>query len=183
MAGKRRVISVPLSTDGIDSAIKEIKAYKRKLYGKMQRLITAMCKEGEAYAIANVTHIDTGETVDSIHGYRKGNRGVIVAGGQAVWLEFGTGVYWNGYPNGSPHPYGEALGFKIGEFGKQHGLDQGWFFPTTDPRYEIIRHTANGDVGTGYGYTHGIQADMFMFKTIQELRRRAPELAKEIFSK
>ena len=183
MAGKRRVINVSLSSDGIESAIREIKKYKSEIRGKMQQLITAMCKTGEEYAIANVTHIDTGETVNSIHGYRKGNRGVIVAGGQAIWLEFGTGVYWNGYPNNSPNPYGNDLGFKIGEFGDQHGLDQGWFFPTTDPRYEIVKHTANGDVGTGYGYTHGIKADMFMFKTIKELQRRAPELAKDVFSK
>ena len=180
---KKTVINVKLSTDGIDSAIREIKSYKRKMYGKMQRLITAMCKKGESYAIQNVTHIDTGETVDSINGYRNGNHGVIVAGGNAVWLEFGTGIYWNGHPNGSPNPYGEQLGYRIGEYGNQHGLEQGWFFPTTDPRYEIIRHTKDGDVATGYGYTHGIKADMFMFKTVKELKQRFPELARDVFGK
>lgn len=180
---KKTIIKVVLSEAGIDAAIKEVKAYKRKMYGKMQRLITAMCKDGEAYAIAHVTHIDTGETVGSIHGYRKGNGGVIVAGGQAIWLEFGTGVYYNGNPNGSPNPYGKEIGFKIGEYGKQHGLEQGWFYPTDDPRYEIVRHTQNGDVHTGYGYTHGIKADMFMFKTVKELQRQFPELAKKTFGK
>ena len=180
---KKTVINVTLSEHGIDAAIKEVKAYKRTMYGKMQRLITAMCKEGEAYAIAHVTHIDTGETVGSIHGYRKGNSGVIVAGGQAIWLEFGTGVYWNGNPNGSPHPDGERLGFRIGEYGEQHGLNQGWFYPTDDPRYEIVRHTQNGDVHTGYGYTHGIKADMFMLNTELELKRQFPELARKTFEK
>lgn len=180
---KKTVIRVSLTEASINSAIKEIKSYKRKMYGKMQRLITAMCKEGEAYAIANVTHIDTGETVQSIQGYRKGNHGVIVAGGQAIWLEFGTGVYWNGHPNGSPNPYGEEHGFLIGEYGNQHGLEQGWFYPTTDPRYEIVRHTKDGDVHTGYGYTHGIKADMFMYKTVKMLKERFPDMARTVFGK
>ena len=182
MAGKATVIHIPLSEDGIEQAIREIKAYKRQLNGKIQRLITAMCRYGEDYAINVVGHVDTGETVNSIQGYRNGNRGVIVAGGNAIWLEFGTGVYYNGHPNGSPHPLGEELGFRIGEYGQQHGLDQGWFYPTDDPRYEIRRPTADGgDAGTGYGYTHGIEAQMFMFKTARELERKFPELAKQVF--
>lgn len=172
-----------LSTAGIDKAIREVKEYKKRMLRRMQELLTAMCKVGEDYAINAVGHYDTGETVSSIHGYRKGNVGVIVAGGNAIWLEFGTGVYYNGNPNGSPHPDGERLGFRIGEYGEQHGLDQGWFYPTTDPRYEIVRHTQNGDVHTGYGYTHGIQATMFMLRTELELKRQFPELARRAFGK
>ena len=182
MSGKRKVISVHLSDEGIDAAIKEIKAYKRYLVGHMQRLITAMCKEGESYAIAHVGHYDTGATEQSIHGYRSGNKGVIVAGGNAVWIEFGTGVYWNGFPNSSPHPRGAMNGMIIGEYGKQHGLQQGWFFPTTDPRYEIVKQNADGtETHTGYGYTHGIQATMFMWNTAKELQRKFPELARQVF--
>ncbi|MBR3166677.1 MAG: hypothetical protein IKF16_10965 [Lachnospiraceae bacterium] len=182
MTRNKTVIDVSLSTDGIDRAIKEIRQYKRRLTGKIQRLITAMCQYGEDYAINAVGHFDTGETVNSIQGYRNGNRGVIVAGGNAIWLEFGTGVHYNGHPNGSPHPYGEQLGFRIGEYGEQHGLEQGWFYPTDDPRYEIVRKTADGGTeGTGYAYTHGIEAQMFMFKTARELERVFPELAKKVF--
>ena len=179
---RKKTITIPLSETALNSSIFEVRKYANELRGKMQRLITAMCQYGEEYAIAHVTKIDTGATVNSIHGYRKGNTGVIVAGGNAVWLEFGTGVYYNGNPNGSPHPLGAELGMVIGEYGKQHGLEQGWFWPTDDPRYEIVRTKADGtQVHTGYGYTHGIEAQMFMWKTARELEKKCPELAKDIF--
>ena len=119
---RKKTITIPLSEDALNATIYDLRKYSNELRGKMQRLITAMCRHGEQYAISHVTRIDTGATVSSIHGYRKGNTGVIVAGGNAVWLEFGTGVYYNGNPNGSPHPIGAELGMIIGEYGKQHGL-------------------------------------------------------------
>ena len=159
-------IVISLSDQSINSALKELQAYKKELSRKVNQIIDLMCKYGEDYAINQVGHVDSGETVSSIHGYRQGNKGVIVAGGNAVWLEFGTGVRYNGSAGSSPHPVGEELGMVIGEYGLKHGANpNGWWY------YD----------GEQAKHTYGVKANMFMWKTARELERVAPELAKEVF--
>ena len=159
-------ITIQLSEESIKAAIKELNTYKRELDKKVNALIELMLKHGEDYAINQVGHVDTGETLSSIHGYRDGNRGVIVAGGNAIWLEFGTGVRHNGPAGGSPHPKGTELGMTIGEYGKGQGANPGgWWYYDGDK----VRHT------------YGIEANLFMWKTARELERVAPELAREVF--
>lgn len=51
---------------------------------------------------------------------------VIAHGQDAIFIEFGTGVYHNGL--GSPHPKGEELGMTIGSYGKHLGLRRTWSF-------------------------------------------------------
>lgn len=160
-------ITLTLSEASINQAIKDVKAYKRELATKMNKLIDLMCQYGEDYAINQVGHVDSGETLSTIHGYRKGDKGVIVAGGNAVWLEFGTGIRHNGPAGSSPHPVGEELGMIIGEYGLKHGADpNGWWYYDGDK----VKHT------------YGTQANLFMWKTARELERIAPELAREVFS-
>jgi hypothetical protein len=160
-------ITVRLTAASIDAAIKELKRYKLDLSKKTQKLLDMMIGYGEDYAINAVGHVDTGETLESIHGYRSGNKGVIVAGGNAIWLEFGTGVTNNGAAGTSPHPEGQANGMLIGGYGNGGGADpNGWWYYDGDR----VRHT------------YGIKANMFMYRTAQELARIAPELAKEVFA-
>lgn len=161
-------IVIKLSEQSINQALKDLKAYKQDLNRKVQQLIDLMCQYGEDYAINLVGHVDTGATVNSIHGYRSGDRGVIVAGGNAVWLEFGTGTRRNGPVGGSPHPKGTELGMTIGEYGLGHGADpNGWWYFDG----EAVKHT------------YGVKANMFMWQTARELERVAPELARGLFAK
>ena len=163
-----RTIIVDLNKeDSIKSAIKELRQYKNDIKRKTLKLIDSMLKIGEEYAINSVAHIDTGETLSSIRGYRNGNKGVIVAGGNAIWIEFGTGVRNNGSAGTSPHPKGEELGMTIGTYEKGHGANpNGWWY------YD------EGEIK----HTYGIKANMFMYKTALELKQVCPELAKEVFS-
>lgn len=111
-------------------------------------------------------HIDTGNTLSTIHGYRNGNNGVIVANGAAIWIEFGTGVYADGQTD---HPLlGRVNGIVgHGEYGKGHGADpNGWWYP--------------GDDGEWH-HTYGIKANYFMYNTAQMLKRECPQMAKEVF--
>jgi hypothetical protein len=161
-------ITMKLDPDSIGKAIKELQAYKKDLAKKVQQLIDRMVEYGEDYAINQVGHVDTGETVSSIHGYRNGNKGVIVAGGNSIWLEFGTGVKHNTPQGSSPHPKGQELGMTIGDYGQGKGANpQGWWYYDDDR----IKHT------------FGIRANMFMWKTARELERVAPELAREVFAR
>ena len=161
-----KTINVELSSDSLKKAIAEIKACKEEVKKKSNELVKRMVALGEDYAINALEHIDTGETLGSIRGYRNGNKGVIVAGGNAIWLEFGTGVRNNGSAGSSPHPQGEELGMVIGGYGAGHGADKnGWWY------YD------DGEVK----HTYGIKATQFMYKTILELQRVAPDLAREVF--
>ena len=157
-----------LDPKSVDKAIKELNAYKKEVERKTLALIDEMVKQGEDYAINSLAHIDTGETLSSIMGYRNGNKGVIVAGGNAIWIEFGTGVKNNGSVGSSPHPKGEELGMKIGTYGDGKGANPNgwWYFDDGE-----LKHT------------FGIKANMFMYKTSLELQRVCPELAREVFAK
>ena len=161
-------ITMTLNPQSIDAAIRELKKYKQDLQRKTEELIDAMVQFGEDYAINAVGHVDTGETVASIHGYRDGNKGVIVAGGNAIWIEFGTGVKKNGPVGTSPHPKGQELGMLIGEYGEGKGANpNGWWYYDG----EKVKHTT------------GIESNAFMYHTAQELARIAPDLAREVFGR
>jgi hypothetical protein len=163
-----RVVKVTLSPQSIDNALKVVKGYKKWIKQKVNELIDKLLEVGEDYAINEVGHVDTGATLSSIKGYRKGNKGVIVAGGNAIWLEFGTGVKYNGSVGSSPHPKGKELDMTIGTYGKGHGAEpQGWWYQK--------------DGEEEWKHTYGIKANMFMYRTARELEKIAPKLAREVF--
>ena len=156
-----------LSVESIDRAINEIYARRAEIKKRVEQLIDKMVAAGEDYAINSVGHFDTGETLASITGYRNGNKGVIVASGAAVWLEFGTGTIKNHYT----HPKAQELGITPwGKFGQGYGngdqYPEGWWY--------------EGDDGE-YHHTRGIEANMFMWRTSQRLQELFPQLGKEVF--
>lgn len=166
MATKK--ITVPPTEEGLKEAAKWLLDYKRKMLNGANKLLAKILQEGEDYAINQLGHIDTGETVSTIAAYREGNHGILLVGGNAIWLEFGTGVFFNG--EGYPHPKAEELGMNaIGTYGEGHGSNpNGWFYL--------------GDDGEPH-HTQGIEANMFFYNTGQMLRREYSKWAKEIFSK
>lgn len=171
-----RTIKVPCSSAGMLEAADWLDNYaKRILPMNVVDLISRMTRTGETWAMTMMNHIDTGATLSTIHGYRSGNKGVIVAGGAAIWIEFGTGVFAEGQNN---HPLlGKVPGIvPHGTYGEGHGASpNGWYYP--DPNGT---HVYNGQT---YSHTMGIPANRFMYRTAEMLRREYPEMAKEIFSK
>lgn len=163
-------INISLNTASVSAAIAEVEAYKKSIDTKIHQLIDRLVRNGEEYAIYRLSsHIYTGDTINSVTGYRKGNKGVILVGGAALWLEFGTGVVANACPQGwYPHPLAGYMGMAgIGDYGKGHGADpDGWWYPK------------DGE----WHHTYGIPATQFMYRTFQDLVREEPELAKEIFA-
>ena len=133
----RKVISFGLSTSEIDRAMKELADYKQEILQK-----TELLREKVAERLADEAKNGfSGAVVDDLTrgGQRFAqvdvsvdNRGsvvVVVASGEdAVWVEFGAGVYHNGSPGSSPHPHGAELGMTIGGFGKGNGKKEVWGF-------------------------------------------------------
>lgn len=165
---KSTTITVTLDNDGISTAIGELKAYKRRILKRLEELIDVMCVEGEEYACNFLEHIDTGETINSIRGYREGNVGIIEAGGAVYWLEFGTGTTYN---KGSD-PYHDnryELGMNNwGNFGMGQGKDpNGWWY-WKDGKWN---------------HTYGIPENPFMAKSAERLRQEFVKNAQRVFSK
>ena len=133
----RKVISFGLSTSEINRAMKELADYKQEILRK-----TELLREKVAERLADEAKNGfSGAVVDDLTrgGQRfaqvdvsvdnRGSVTVVVASGEdAVWVEFGAGVYHNGSPGSSPHPHGAELGMTIGGFGKGNGKKEVWGF-------------------------------------------------------
>ena len=176
-----RTISVRCSSQGMEQAADWLDDYAKRILPKnVVALVSQMTRQGESWAINNLGHIDTGNTLSTIHGYRNGDRGVIVANGAAIWIEFGTGVARNF--GTAPHPKAAELGIKPwGTYGEGHGASfNGWYYPDPNGTHQ---YTDENGVTQAYSHTLGIPANHFMYNTAQELRRSCPEMAREVFSK
>ena len=170
----RKVISFGLSTSEINRAMKELADYKQEILRK-----TELLREKVAERLADEARKDfNGAVVDDLvrGGQRyahvdvsvdnRGNITVVVASGEdAVWVEFGAGVYHNGSPGSSPHPHGAELGMTIGGFGKGNGKKEVWGF------YE------NGELKL----SRGTPARMPMALAITTVCNDIQSIAKEVF--
>ena len=155
-----------LDVVSIDSAIKELKAYRDSLDGKKDKLLEELANIGVREASVRFTTAmydgvnDSSVTLEVINdGY------AIVAEGQAVaFIEFGAGVYHNsGEPYPDPRPEGIV---KIGEYGKGHGKRQAWGFK--DESGELV-------------ITHGNPAAMPMWYAGEEMQSKIQKIVLEVF--
>lgn len=172
----KKVIRICLSEKDIERAIKELEQYKRDIIRKTELLrkkvaerIGTLAQNGFNGAIVDDLTEDSGgarrvEVQVSID-ERENVSVVIAAGEDAVWVEFGAGVYHNGSAGTSPHPKGSELGFTIGGYGKGMGKKDVWGF------YE------DGELRL----THGAPATMPMYNAMKTVCDEIASIAKEVF--
>ena len=91
---------------------------------------------------------------------------VTAHGKEAVFVEFGAGVYYNGPAGQSPHPWGDKGPYYIGEYGEGKGKRRVWGF-----------YDENGDLKL----TYGTPASMPLYHATQEVKQRIPEIARDVF--
>lgn len=171
----KKIIKVELSSSGIDKAIRELEKYKAEFLKKVD---TYRKKLGEE--ISSVAQLGFSSAVldDVINGSPRkpevnvtctddGNICVIVADGEdAVWCEFGAGVYHNGSVGSSPNPYGKENGLTIGSYGKGYGKARAWGY--YDESGELV-------------ITRGTPASMPMYNAVQTVSKMAVSIAREVF--
>ena len=170
----KRVFKLTLDDGDIDKVIHELEKYKQEFQAKAetyrQRIAEEIAKMASLnFGSAILEDVIKGSprkpevTVDVTH---KGDISVVVANGEdAVWCEFGAGVYHNGAAGSSPNPYGKELGFTIGSYGKGHGKQTAWGY-YEDGKLVITR---------------GTPASMPMYNAVQDVTKRAIEIAREVF--
>ena len=169
-------ISFGLSEAEINRAINELNTYKQWIEAKTKLLeerIAERIKE-EAQSRFNGAIVD--DTIDRSPSYanvsvtvnNKGTVTVVVAEGtDAIWIEFGAGVYHNGSVGTSPHPKGAELGFTIGSYGQGYGSKQTWAYYDADGKR--VR-------------TRGTQAKMPMYLATSTVINDIVQIAREVFS-
>ena len=174
MAHKK--IQMTLTEESIQAAIDQLEEYKKRLNDKTQELqrkiaqtIAKHAQEGFAGAVVDdiymVEHAPAEPKYASVDVEpSKDGSQVVAHGTDAVFVEFGAGVYHNGRVGESPNPWGEGK-FTIGSFGTK-GDQNSWAF--------------RGE--GGLTFTHGTPAGMPMYKATMEAKAEAPSIAREVFS-
>lgn len=171
----KKTIRFGLGVTDINRAIREVNKFKQDFRNKVD---TYRKRIAEELAVQASLNFGNAVVDDVIHGSprrpdvavtvsERGSISVVVAEGEdAVWCEFGAGVYHNGSVGSSPNPFGNDLGFTIGSYGKGYGKKQAWGYYDEDGELVITR---------------GTPATMPMYNAAQEVMRKAVEIAKEVF--
>lgn len=178
----KRTISMGLSVASIQSAIKELRKYENWLTKKAGLLVEELAKVGipvidSNMAKANYTYDSKGirSGSDTTHNtyveLSWGNQDtatakLIVKGEELMFIEFGAGVYYNGSVGNSPHPMGAVNGMVIGSYGKGHGVQKVWGY--YDDTGKLV-------------LTHGVEAQMPVYKAENEIMQRYIEVARRVF--
>lgn len=170
----KKVIKFGLSEREIDRALKELEQYKQDLIRKTEILreriaerIADQSRSGFAGAIVDDLLKGGQRTAEvNVSVEVRENISVVIASGEdAIWAEFGAGVYHNGSAGSSPHPSGAELGFTIGGYGKGMGKKETWGF------YE------DGELRL----THGAPAVMPMYNAVKTVCAEIADIAREVF--
>ena len=160
----------------IDAAVKEIRDYadwvKRKTDELRERVAYFIAKDASAVFNTAVADdlIGEGAVIGSVNVVVEdnGNMTLVIANGtDAVFMEFGAGVYYNGAVGSSPNPLGAALGFTIGSYGFGQGKKEVWGYMGDDGRLHL---------------THGTPASMPLYRAVQSVVNDIEQIAREVFS-
>lgn len=173
-----KTISFSLSSASIRKAWDELEAYRKSVPAKTDEVckriaerIRSYAEEGFAAAVSGtaINRPDTPASVDVTVEVRGNSIYAVVASGEdAVWAEFGAGVYYNGSAGTSPHPKGAELGYVIGGYGKGKGTRQVWGY-----------FDENGNLVL----TRGTPASMPLYNALVRARSEIESIAREVFSR
>ena len=172
---RKTVISFGLSAREIDKAIKELEQYKQELIRKTSLLrervaerIASLAQSGFAGAVVDDLLKGGGKTAQvGVSVSNQENISMVIADGEdAVWVEFGAGVFHNGSAGASPHPKGSEMGFTIGGYGKGMGKKEVWGY------YE------DGELRL----THGTPSVMPMYNAMKTVCDEIADIAREVFA-
>jgi len=177
-------INLKLSVESIDQCLAELKKAEQDLDDKALEFCKKLAEIGcnsarvsfASAAYDGVNDVSVA-TIPTANGYK------VVASGQAVcFIEFGSGVHYQGsspYPDTPPK---ELAG--IGSFGKGNGSKDYWFF-TAKAGTSL---TAGGAYATKGKHpnsviTNGNPANACMYNSKKDMQARITAAVKEVFGK
>ena len=92
---------------------------------------------------------------------------LILEGREVLFIEYGSGTYYNTAAGTSPHPLGEQYGYLIGSYGLGNGAKRVWGY-----------YSESGELVL----TRGTKATMPMYHADQAIILMAEEIIREVFS-
>ena len=171
-----RTITIELSVESCNKALKELEEYRKKLKSALDEI----CKRVAEFGLTRAEMYFEQAPYDGIKDFHlevkkiSGGYSLIANGKTVLFLEFGAGVH---YPN--DHPKAGEMGIEHGTYGRGLGKNDYWFY-TGQPG------TAGGELAYGHKnttITHGNPASMPMYKSSKEMREEIKRIAEEVFSK
>ena len=160
----------------IDKAIRELRDYKKLVIEKAEELrkrVALLIRQNAEYVYSFSVADDLINEPAIIDGVQvsveeNGNVTLVIASGQdAIFMEFGAGIYHNGPAGSSPHPLGSGLGFTIGSYGLGNGRKNVWGFRGTDGEFHL---------------THGTPASMPLYRATMAVVNDIERIAREVFN-
>ena len=161
----------------IDAAVKEIRDYadwvKRKAHELQKRVADFIAKDASGrYSTSVADDLLDGAVLGgadvNVVVEDNGNMTLVIASGEdAVFMEFGAGVYNNGPVGSFANAWAAELGYTIGSYGKGNGAKTVWGFK---------------DAGGELHLTHGVPASMPLFRAMRGVLIYIEEIAQEVFS-
>lgn len=149
-----KVISFTLDAKSVASAIRELEKYKTEFLNNMKKLQHLVAERirwtaETGFSTAMVGDYLFGQPDESkvtVEMQDDGDVTVVFANGdQAVFIEFGAGVYHNGPVGSQPHPWErsepEYQGFAIGTYGKGNGRRRAWGYKALNGSLVVTRGT------------------------------------------
>lgn len=168
----KKVIKCGLSQKSIQNAISEIRKYQEVLLDKNQLFVQKLCELGIPVIDQNIAaaqgdsdkNHNTYIKINSFGSYAQAQ--LIVEGRDLVFIEFGSGIHYNGSAGSSPHPKGQEFGYTIGSYGQGKGANDYWFY--------------YADTGESV-MSRGTEATMPVYKASMEILQNIRRIAREVF--
>lgn len=172
-----KTISIELSEESIEQAIKEIEEYKRSLTKKIKILVERLASIGLQTVdttMLSIAPVDRGDySVDLVYN-AEGNsvQGAVIRleGDQVLFVEFSAGILFgtDSFPSLPNNPsYGQGYGMGTYPDGKGHWDDPtGWWYID---KWGQAQHT------------YGVRAYAPMYQAAVAMRNQIHSIAKEVF--
>ena len=169
----RKIIKFKLNNKSIQSAVDELGKYRQSLIDKNTEFVRRLAELGIPVIAQNISPAagdsdkehNTYIKINSFGSYSQAQ--LIVEGHDILFIEFGSGVHYNGSVGVSPHPKGEKFNYTIGSYGKGQGKNDHWFY--------------YADTGESV-MSQGTQATMPVYKASVEITQNIRRIAKDVFS-
>lgn len=153
----KRTFTARLSVKELDNLKRELLEYRdNTLQNKLDQFVRELAETGipvieSRVAEAGVTYDSKGVQsgsdtehntyvkVDSLIGMSRAT--LVLEGREILFIEFGSGVTYNGAVASSPHLKGQENGFLIGTYGIGHGSQQIWGYYADSGELVLTRGT------------------------------------------
>lgn len=162
-------ISINLNKRGsINEAIKKLKAYRKELNDKLEKLIETLANDGVIVARSWLGAAQ-GDSSRAEIGLDFDNEGYIyraiinLSGQDALFIEFGAGYYYNA----SDPPHAAEFGYGVGTYpGQKYAFQRGWYY--YDESGELV-------------YSHGTEGTYPLYHASENMRNNLIVKALDVF--